>query len=119
MNVNEIISPTPVTLRKRRFVGCRRSETGSRGADEEVDGEVRGRRRPSRNWKRCQLPNVKCFWLQCFMFQVHKLKLEAVYTSDIPFFDFDSQMDPWTVARQADDSHFLINLDKVISIFLG
>ena len=32
---------------------------------------------------------------------MHKLKLEAVYTSDIPFFDFDSQMDPWTVARQA------------------
>ena len=31
---------------------------------------------------------------------MHKLKLEAVYTSDIPFFDFDSQMDPWTVARQ-------------------
>jgi len=31
--------------------------------------------------------------------QLHKLKLEAVYTSDIPFFDFDSQMDPWTVAR--------------------
>ena len=35
---------------------------------------------------------------------VHKLKLDAVYTSDIPFFDFDSQMDPWTVAREAGDS---------------
>ena len=32
---------------------------------------------------------------------MHKLKLEAAYTSDIPFFDFDSQMDPWTIARQA------------------
>ena len=39
--------------------------------------------------------------VHCTNFPVHKLKLEAVYTSDIPFFDFDSQMDPWTVARQA------------------
>ena len=40
---------------------------------------------------------------------MHKLKLDAVYTSDIPFFDFDSQMDPWTVAREAGDSRLAIN----------
>ena len=40
---------------------------------------------------------------------MHKLKLDAVYTSDIPFFDFDSQMDPWTVAREAGDSRLSIN----------
>ena len=42
-------------------------------------------------------------------FPVHKLKLDAVYTSDIPFFDFDSQMDSWTVAREAEDSYLYIN----------
>ena len=53
----------------------------------------------------------ECIWSQvtklnlCLNdFPVHKLKLDAVYTSDIPFFDFDSQMDPWTVAREAGDS---------------
>ena len=24
---------------------------------------------------------------------------QAVYTSNLPHFDFDSQMDPWTIAR--------------------
>lgn len=33
-------------------------------------------------------------------FQVHKLKLEPVYMMDIPFFDFDLQMEPWTFVMQ-------------------
>ena len=30
---------------------------------------------------------------------VHRVKLDAVYTSDLDYFDFDSDMEPWTVAR--------------------
>ena len=30
---------------------------------------------------------------------LHKVKLDAVYTSDLDYFDFDSDMEPWTVAR--------------------
>lgn len=31
--------------------------------------------------------------------QVHRVCLNAEYSSLLPYFDFDSDMDPWTVAR--------------------
>ena len=31
--------------------------------------------------------------------QEHDVKVDAVYTSNIPHFDFDSEMNAWTVAR--------------------
>ena len=30
---------------------------------------------------------------------LHRVKLDAVYTSDLDYFDFDSDMEPWAVAR--------------------
>ena len=30
---------------------------------------------------------------------VHHVKISAVYTSELPYFDFDSEMEAWTVAR--------------------
>ena len=30
---------------------------------------------------------------------LHRVKLDAVYTSDLEYFDFDSDMEPWAVAR--------------------
>ena len=29
----------------------------------------------------------------------HHVKISATYTSDLPYFDFDAEMNPWTVAR--------------------
>jgi len=31
--------------------------------------------------------------------KTHQISLKADYRSDLPHFDFDSDMDPWTVAR--------------------
>ena len=30
---------------------------------------------------------------------LHRVKIDAIYTSDLEYFDFDSDMEPWTVAR--------------------
>ena len=51
---------------------------------------------PMKKWKVQFSGNMK---LQNNPESVYKVNIDAEYTSDLEFFDFDSDMDPWTMAR--------------------